>query len=83
MHSSNTIRAQEADLTSQWGDAERAAREAPILREAQHMLWQWEQGDAAVRDLWSMMNGWMYRGFEATYEQLGIAFDKTYYESDT
>ena len=29
------------------------------------------------------MNGWVYDGFDVTYDRLGIAFDKIYYESDT
>jgi arginyl-tRNA synthetase len=74
---------QVAALTKQLGNRERAAKEAPILLEAQQMLQKWEQGDKAVRDLWVTMNAWVYQGFEATYQQLGITFDKTYYESQT
>ena len=29
------------------------------------------------------MNGWVYEGFNATYEDMGVTFDKLYYESDT
>lgn len=74
---------QVAALTKQLGDRERAAKEAPILLEAQQMLQKWEQGDKAVRDLWTTMNAWVYQGFEATYQQLGITFDRTYHESQT
>jgi arginyl-tRNA synthetase len=74
---------QVAALTEQLGDRERAVKEAPILLEAQQMLQKWEQGDKAVRALWATMNAWVYQGFEATYQQLGITFDKTYYESQT
>ncbi|MCL4153858.1 UNVERIFIED_CONTAM: hypothetical protein GTU68_023504, partial [Idotea baltica] len=28
-------------------------------------------------------NGWVYNGFEETYKNLGVDFDKLYYESDT
>ncbi len=76
-------KAQVAQLTQQWGDLERATQEAPILLEAQQMLKKWEQGDKTVRTLWSTMNSWVYQGFEATYQHLGITFDKTYYESAT
>ncbi len=76
-------KAQVVTLTHQLGDRERAAREAPILLEAQQMLQKWEQGDEAVLDLWATMNSWVYQGFETTYQQLGITFDKTYYESQT
>ena len=78
-----TYKQQVADLTEQLGDRERAAKEAPILLEAQAMLQKWEQGDATVSALWKKMNSWVYQGFEATYQQLGTTFDKTYYESDT
>ena len=29
------------------------------------------------------MNNWVYKGFEETYKNLGVIFDKLYYESDT
>nr|WP_299385795.1 arginine--tRNA ligase [Allomuricauda sp.] len=64
-------------------DKEQAAKEAPILMEAQAMLRKWESGDEATVALWKTMNGWVYRGFDATYKNLGVDFDKLYYESDT
>ena len=60
-----------------------AKRNAPLIIEAQQMLQKWEAGDKAVVDLWKMMNDWVYAGFEQTYKQLGVDFDKYYYESDT
>lgn len=62
---------------------EEAEKNAPVLKEAQSMLVRWEQGDPEIRNLWKMMNGWVYEGFDRTYADLGISFDKTYYESDT
>ena len=62
---------------------ESAEKEAPILLEAQELLRRWEAGDAEVIDLWKTMNGWVYKGFEQTYSDLGVSFDKLYYESDT
>jgi arginyl-tRNA synthetase len=47
------------------------------------MLRQWEAGNEEVIALWSKMNGWVYAGFEKTYKQLGVDFDKFYYESNT
>ena len=61
----------------------KAEREAPILLEAQEMLRQWEAGDPEVIGLWKTMNGWVYEGFNETYRNLGVDFDKLYYESDT
>lgn len=60
-----------------------AKRNAPSLKAAQEMLFKWEQGDPEVVDLWKTMNGWVYEGFAKTYEDLGISFDRTYYESQT
>ena len=62
---------------------EEAKKQAPILIEAQEMLRKWEAGDTAVVELWQTMNGWVYEGFNATYNAIGVDFDKNYYESDT
>lgn len=74
---------QVADLVAAGMDKKLAERDAPILKEAQEMLLKWEEGDLEVRSLWAMMNGWVYEGFDKTYENLGVGFDKIYYESDT
>lgn len=60
-----------------------AKKEAPILVAAQQMLQQWEAGDKDVVALWQTMNGWVYKGFEQTYKNLGVDFDNLYYESQT
>jgi len=66
------------------GLAEKEAKaQAPMLLEAQQMLKAWENGDEAVVSLWKTMNSWVYDGFEETYRNLGVDFDKNYYESDT
>ncbi len=62
---------------------EEAEKNAPSLREAQEMLLKWENGDPEVRALWEKMNSWVYRGFDKTYADLGISFDRIYYESQT
>lgn len=62
---------------------QRAEREAPLIVEAHKMLVKWEQGDPEVRCLWKKMNEWVYAGFDETYKNLGVSFDKIYYESDT
>lgn len=54
-----------------------------ILQQAQAMLLKWENGDEEVMALWKMMNSWVYAGFDITYKNLGVDFDKYYYESNT
>ncbi|PNQ73443.1 arginine--tRNA ligase [Hanstruepera neustonica] len=71
------------DLIAQGKTEEEAKKEATILLEAQDMLRQWEAGDAEVVKLWETMNGWVYDGFNITYNNLGVDFDKLYYESET
>jgi len=62
---------------------EKAKKEAPLMQEAREMLVKWEQGDEEVRNLWRMMNEWVYAGFDETYKKMGVGFDKIYYESET
>lgn len=72
-----------ADLVAKGIDKKVAEKEAPILLEAQEMLLKWEAGDPETVTLWKTMNGWVYKGFEVTYKNLGVDFDTLYYESDT
>ena len=51
--------------------------------EARELLLKWEAHDPDTKALWKKMNGWVYEGFDATYDKLGVVFDKLYYESDT
>lgn len=76
-------KAEIAELVARGVDKEQAEKEAPILLEAQEMLRQWEMKDPEIYALWENMNGWVYEGFNATYERMGVDFDKLYYESDT
>lgn len=62
---------------------EEAKKNAPLIRAAQAMLLAWEANDTEVIDLWKRMNGWVYDGFAITYKNLGVDFDKYYYESNT
>ncbi len=61
----------------------KAEQESPLMKEAHEMLVKWENNDKEVRDLWNMMNDWVYAGFDQTYKALGVSFDKIYYESQT
>ena len=76
-------KAQIKELMAQGMDEETAKKEAPLIKEAQAMLVKWEQNDPEVRALWQKMNEWVYAGFDETYKQMGVDFDKIYYESDT
>jgi len=70
-------------LISEGHSNELAEKKAPLLLEAQEMLLLWEAGNQEVLDLWKTMNSWVYEGFDITYKNLGVDFDKIYYESDT
>ncbi len=62
---------------------EEAEAASPIMKEARETLLKWEEKDPEIYALWEKMNGWVYKGFDATYEQMGVSFDKLYYESET
>ena len=64
-------------------DEETAKKQTPSIIEAQEMLLKWEQNDPEVRQLWKMMNEWVYAGFNQTYSRLGVNFDQVQYESNT
>lgn len=51
--------------------------------EVRDMLLRWEAADPETIALWKQMNAWVYEGFDQTYRDLGVSFDKLYYESDT
>ncbi len=72
-----------AALIAEGKTEEEAKKQAPILLEAQVMLRKWEAGDEDVVTLWETMNGWVYKGFDVTYKNLGVDFDCLYYESKT
>lgn len=60
-----------------------AKNETQLLRDAKEMLVKWEARDPQVYLLWTTMNGWVYKGFEETYQKMGVDFDQLYYESET
>ncbi len=62
---------------------EKAAQQAPLMLEAKEMLKKWEEKDPDTISLWEKMNSWVYEGFDQTYRDIGVDFDKIYYESDT
>lgn len=70
-------------LIAQGLSQDEAEKQAPILKKAQAMLVAWEEGDEEVLALWKKMNDWVYEGFDVTYQNLGVDFEKIYYESET
>lgn len=76
-------KAEVAGLMEKGMSKEEAEAASPLMNEAREMLVKWEAGDPEVRALWSMMNSWVYEGFDETYKKLGVGFDKIYYESET
>ncbi len=76
-------KAEIAELVKGGMDSKEAEKQAPILKEAQAMLRKWEVKDPEVYALWEKMNSWVYAGFTATYDRMGVSFDKLYYESET
>lgn len=76
-------RAEVQELIHQGLTKEEAEKQAPIQQEVQEMLSAWEASDENILQVWRTMNGWVYSGFDQTYNRLGIRFDKSYYESET
>jgi arginyl-tRNA synthetase len=74
---------QVSEMVANGVEKEIADKQAPLLLEAQDMLLKWEQNDAETRRIWTLLNSWVYDGFDKTYDTMGISFDKVYYESST
>lgn len=72
-----------AALVEQGQSKEEAEQNAPSMLGARDLLLKWEAKDPETVALWTMMNQWVYAGFDVTYQELGVDFDKIYYESET
>ena len=70
-------------LVSGGMEADEAKKKAPLLIEAQEMLRKWEAKDPETISLWKEMNKWVLEGFDVTYKNIGVDFDKIYFESET
>ena len=79
----DAYKAEVDQLISEGMDKATAEKEAPLMKETQQMLQDWEAGKPEVIELWKMMNSWVYKGFDVTYKRIGSDFQKMYYESDT
>ena len=71
------------ELKSSGLSQEEAEKNAASIIEVQELLRKWEAGDEETVKVWQMMNSWVYDGFDVTYKNLGVSFDKFYYESNT
>jgi len=78
-HSKKEIQA----LVDSGVEEKEAKMQGALIQEAQAMLRKWEAKDPEVYALWEKMNGWCYDGFDVTYKNMGVDFDKLYYESIT
>lgn len=78
-----TYKAEVKALEEEGFSKEEAEQKSAILNEAREALVKWEEKDPAVYELWKTMNGWVYAGFDETYNRMGVDFDKLYFESDT
>ncbi len=76
-------KAEQAELEAKGLSKEEAEAQSPLMAQAREMLLKWEDGDADTVSLWKTMNDWVYKGFDETYKEMGVSFDKIYYESDT
>ncbi len=74
---------QQKELVAAGLSEDEAKKNASLLLEAQEMLRLWEDQDPEIITLWNKMNGWVYAGFNSTYQRMGVDFDITYYESNT
>ncbi len=72
-----------SDIINGGMTVEEAENASTLMAETRDLLRKWEAGDPGVRQMWETMNAWVYGGFDATYERLGVDFDKLYYESET
>ena len=76
-------KAEQAELQAKGFTKDEAEAQSSLMAQAREMLLKWENNDAETVNLWKMMNNWVYKGFDETYKEMGVSFDKIYYESDT
>ena len=76
-------KAEIAELVEKGLSKEDAENQAPSIVAARELLRKWEARDEETVNLWKTMNAWVYEGFDVTYKNLGVDFDKIYYESET
>ncbi len=77
------FKSQVKELEGNGSATEVAEKDPPIMKLAVDMLQKWEKKDVETLALWKTMNGWVYDGFDVTYQRMGVDFEKLYYESET
>src|SRR6478609_5938150 len=63
-------KAQMKELVEKGVSEAEAEKQAPIMQLAVEMLQKWEAKDAETVQLWKIMNGWVYTGFDVTYKRM-------------
>ena len=79
----NEHKKQAAKLVSNGINEEEANVSTDIMKMAKDVLLKWENKENQTVALWKKMNGWVYEGFQSTYDLIDVSFDKNYYESET
>jgi arginyl-tRNA synthetase len=75
------------DITRWMGDlyaeADRRLSQNPDLEsEVRNLFARWDRRDPEVVELWVKSRQWSLDGFEQMYRQLGVRFDRVYFESE-
>ncbi|SVA24433.1 uncharacterized protein METZ01_LOCUS77287 [marine metagenome] len=79
----NEHKKQVKKLVSNGINEEEANASTDIMKMAKDVLLKWENKENQTVALWKKMNGWVYEGFQSTYDLIDVNFDKNYYESET
>ncbi|HTA61008.1 MAG TPA: arginine--tRNA ligase, partial [Bacteroidia bacterium] len=79
---SNAYKNEITELKQKGLSEEEADKQSLLAKQVNDLTVAWENNNAEVRNLWKIMNSWVYKGFDVTYNMLGIKADKNYYESD-
>ncbi len=79
---SNAYKKEITELKQKGLTDEEAEKKSALVKQVNNLTVAWENNDTEVKSLWKTMNSWVYKGFDFTYNMLGIKTDKNYYESD-
>ncbi|MFH1256650.1 MAG: arginine--tRNA ligase [Candidatus Diapherotrites archaeon] len=58
-----------------------AAKNTGMEMQAQELLRKWEKKEKEAVALWKKITKWVLEGFNETYKELNVKFDKTFFES--